>query len=169
MYASSSSVYGKRATVPFSSEEPLQAPGNLYAASKIMNEHLASAYCSQHGLLSIGLRFFTVYGPWGRPDMAAYKFAERIVRGEPVPLFQAGGGQQLKRDFTYVDDIVSGVLAALEREPVRCGEAYNLGYGEPLVVEDMLHYLEHELDTPAVIVSPRVAQCPQQELCVYAG
>ena len=153
VYASSSSVYGKRATVPFSSEEPLKAPGNLYAASKIMNEHLASAYCSQHGVHSIGLRFFTVYGPWGRPDMAAYKFAERIVTGMPVPLFEAGPGQQLRRDFTYIDDIVSGVLSALERIPERCGEAYNLGYGEPLIVEDMLHYLEEELATTAVIVS----------------
>ncbi|CAI8046779.1 UDP-glucuronate 4-epimerase 4 [Geodia barretti] len=151
VYASSSSVYGKRATVPFSSEEPLKAPGNLYAASKIMNEHLASAYCSQHDLHSIGLRFFTVYGPWGRPDMAAYKFAECIVTGMPVPLFEAGPGEQLKRDFTYIDDIVSGVLSALERTPERCGEAYNLGFGEPLIVEDMLHYLEKELATTAVI------------------
>ena len=153
VYASSSSVYGKRATVPFSSEEPLKAPGNLYAASKIMNEHLAAAYCSQHDLHSIGLRFFTVYGPWGRPDMAAYKFAERIVTGMPVPLFEARAGEQLKRDFTYIDDIVSGVLSALERTPEQCGEAYNLGYGEPIVVEDMLHFLEKELATTAVIVS----------------
>ena len=90
MYASSSSVYGKRASIPFSIEEPLKAPGNIYAASKIMNEHLAAAYCAQHGLLATGLRFFTVYGPWGRPDMAAYKFADRIVTGRPVPLFDAG-------------------------------------------------------------------------------
>lgn len=151
VYASSSSVYGKRASVPFSSEEPLRAPGNLYAASKIMNEHLAAAYCSQHGLLSIGLRFFTVYGPWGRPDMAAYKFAESIVTGMPVPLYEAGGGQQLKRDFTYIADIVSGVLSALDRTPVRCAESYNLGYGQPLVVEDMLEYLQKELDTQAII------------------
>ena len=117
-----------------------------------MNEHLASAYCSQHGLLSIGLRFFTVYGPWGRPDMAAYKFAESIVTGRPVPLFEAGPGQQLMRDFTYVDDIVSGVLSALDRVPERCGEAFNLGYGQPLVVEEMLDYLQIELDTTAIIV-----------------
>lgn len=83
-------MYGKRASIPFSSEEPLRAPGNLYAASKIMDEHLAAAYCSQHGMLATGLRFFTVYGPWGRPDMAAYKFAESIVTGQPVPLFDAG-------------------------------------------------------------------------------
>lgn len=153
VYASSSSVYGKRASVPFSSEEPLRAPGNLYAASKIMNEHLAAAYCSQHGLLSIGLRFFTVYGPWGRPDMAAYKFAESIVTGKPVPLFEASAGQQLKRDFTYVEDIVSGVLSALQHTPARCGETYNLGYGRPLVVEGMLNYLQQELDTHAIIVS----------------
>ena len=118
-----------------------------------MNEHLAAAYCSQHGLLATGLRFFTVYGPWGRPDMAAYKFAESIVTGMPVPLFEAGAGQQLKRDFTYVEDIVSGVLSSLDYTPGRCGEAYNLGYGEPLVVEDMLEYLQQELDMPATIVS----------------
>ena len=157
VYASSSSVYGKRASVPFSSEEPLRAPGNLYAASKIMNEHLAAAYCSQHGLLATGLRFFTVYGPWGRPDMAAYKFAESIVTGQPVPLFEAGSGQQLKRDFTYVEDIVSGVLSALDHTPLRCGEAYNLGYGQPLVVEGMLDFLQQELGARAIIVS----------LCVY--
>lgn len=152
VYASSSSVYGKRASVPFSSEEPLRAPGNLYAASKIMNEHLAAAYCSQHGLMSVGLRFFTVYGPWGRPDMAAYRFAESIVTGKPVPLFEAGSGHQLKRDFTYVEDIVSGVLAALDHMPAKCGETYNLGYGQPLVVEDMLNYLQQELDTHAFVV-----------------
>lgn len=152
MYASSSSVYGKRASVPFSTEEPLRAPGNIYAASKIMNEHLAAAYCSQHGLLSVGLRFFTVYGPWGRPDMAAYKFAESIVTSKPVPLFEAESGLQLKRDFTYIDDIVSGVLAALDYTPGRCGEAYNLGYGQPLVVEDMLNYLQRELNTHAFVV-----------------
>lgn len=145
-------MYGKRASVPFSSAEALNAPGNLYAASKIMNEHLATAYCSQYGLQAIGLRFFTVYGPWGRPDMAAYKFAERIVTGLPVPLFDAGH-HQLRRDFTYIDDIVGGVMAAVERRAERCGEAYNLGYGQPLVVEEMLIYLEKELGISAIIVS----------------
>ena len=95
--------------------------------------------------------------------MAAYKFAEKIVTRMPVPLFEAGGGQQLKRDFTYIDDIVSGVLSALDRSPERCGEAYNLGFGHPLVVEDMLHYLEKELATTAVIVSCVSSQCS----CVY--
>ena len=85
--------------------------------------------------------------------MAAYKFAESIVTGMPVPLYEAGGGQQLKRDFTYIADIVSGVLSALDRTPVRCAESYNLGYGQPLVVEDMLEYLQKELDTQAIIVS----------------
>ena len=85
--------------------------------------------------------------------MAAYKFAESIVTGMPVPLFEAGAGQQLMRDFTYVEDIVSGVLSAMDYTPVRCGEAYNLGYGQPLVVEDMLGYLQQELSMSAIIVS----------------
>lgn len=133
-----------------------------------MNEHLAASYCSQHSLSAVGLRFFTVYGPWGRPDMATYKFAESIVTGMPVPLFEAGAGQQLKRDFTYVKDIVSGVLAALDYTPLRCGEAYNLGYGQPLVVEEMLAYLEQELATPAIIVRTEIVwtSCVMCTVCV---
>ena len=85
--------------------------------------------------------------------MAAYKFAENIVTGKPVPLFETGPDEQLMRDFTYVEDIVSGVLSALDRVPERCGEAFNLGYGQPLVVEEMLDYLQQELNMTAIIVS----------------
>lgn len=90
VYASSSSVYGHDASLPFTPHSPPHPPGNLYAALKISNEHFAQAYCSQHHLQAVGLRLFTVYGPWGRPDMAVYKFAESILSGNPVPVFDPG-------------------------------------------------------------------------------
>ncbi len=87
-YASSSSVYGKDAPVPFATHSPPCAPSSMYAVTKTSNENFADAYCTQYGLRAVGLRFFTVYGPWGRPDMAVYKFADKIVTGRPVPLFE---------------------------------------------------------------------------------
>ena len=151
IFASSSSVYGEGASLPFSPSSPLCPTTNVYAASKLANEQFAEAYCSQHGLGTIGLRFFTVYGPWGRPDMAVYKFAKQISEGLPVPMFDSP--QPLRRDFTFVNDTVSGVLAALKYTPIRCGEVYNVGTGQPLTLDTMLRHLEEELETPAKIVS----------------
>lgn len=88
VFASSSSVYGRGASIPFSTLSPLHPPSNMYAALKIANERLASAHCREHGLMAVGLRFFTVYGPWGRPDMAVYQFAESIMEGREVPVFE---------------------------------------------------------------------------------
>ena len=119
-------------------------------------EQFAAAYCIQHGLRTIGLRLFTVYGPWGRPDMAVYRFAKQIREGLPVPMFKSS--QLLMRDFTFVNDTVGGVLAALGHTPTRCGEVYNVGTGRPSTLNEMLNYLEEELNTSAKIVSKCILQ-----------
>ena len=137
VYASSSSVYGANARLPFSIHDRTDAPLSLYAASKKEQELIAHAYAHIWRLPATGLRFFTVYGPWGRPDMAAYIFARRIVAGEPIPVFNNG---DMRRDFTFIDDIVAGVIAALDRPPADDGrhppaKLYNLGNSrsEPLL------------------------------------
>ncbi len=114
VYASSSSVYGANHTLPFAETDRVDAPISIYAASKRADELMSHAYAHLFGLPQTGLRFFTVYGPWGRPDMAYYSFARAIVEGEPITLYDGG---RLKRDFTYIDDIVAGVLGCLERPP----------------------------------------------------
>jgi UDP-glucuronate 4-epimerase len=114
VFASSSSVYGLNARVPFSEHDRVDHPVSLYAATKKANEMMAHAYSHLYRLPSTGLRFFTVYGPWGRPDMAYFSFAERIVRGEPIDVFNHG---DMRRDFTYIDDIVEGVRRVMGRPP----------------------------------------------------
>ena len=129
VYASSSSVYGGNTKLPFSVDDPVDRPISVYAASKRAAELFAETYAHLHGMPMTGLRFFSVYGPWGRPDMAAYLFTEAILKGEPIAVFNAG---DMRRDFTYIDDIVAGVLAALDRPMPATGTApphriYNLG------------------------------------------
>ena len=114
VFASSSSVYGANADVPFSAQGGADHPVSLYAATKKANELMAHAYSHLYGLPCTGLRFFTVYGPFGRPDMAYYSFAEAILEGRPIDVFNNG---EMRRDFTYIDDAVGGVLAALDRTP----------------------------------------------------
>mgnify|MGYP006423278407 CR=1 FL=1 len=114
VYASSSSVYGANTKLPFAVDDPVDKPISIYAASKRAAELFAETYAHLHGMPMTGLRFFSVYGPWGRPDMAAYLFTKAILAGEPIQVFNAG---DMARDFTYIDDIVAGVLAALERPP----------------------------------------------------
>jgi UDP-glucuronate 4-epimerase len=114
VYASSSSVYGGNARMPFSEHDPVDHPVSLYAATKKANELMAHTYSHLFGLPTTGLRFFTVYGPWGRPDMAAFLFADAILAGRPIDVFNHG---DLKRDFTYIDDIVEGVVRVLDRPP----------------------------------------------------
>jgi UDP-glucuronate 4-epimerase len=114
VYASSSSVYGANRTLPFREADRAETPLSVYAATKLADEMLSYAYAHLHGLPQTGLRFFTVYGPWGRPDMAYYSFAKAIVAGEPITLYQGGA---LRRDFTYIDDIVAGVVGCLDRPP----------------------------------------------------
>merc|ERR1712176_772002 len=131
VYASSSSVYGLNTKVPFSEEDVVDQPASLYAATKKSNEMLAHTYSHIYGMAITGLRFFTVYGPYGRPDMAAFAFANKIMKGEQVRIFQGPGGSELERDFTYIDDIVRGTVAAVDHvapsvKPAPC-KVYNLG------------------------------------------
>lgn len=114
VYASSSSVYGGNVKLPFSEDQPVDHPISLYAATKKANELMAHTYSHLFGLPTSGLRFFTVYGPWGRPDMALFLFTKAILAGEPINVFNEG---RMQRDFTFVDDIVEGILAVLDRPP----------------------------------------------------
>ncbi len=129
VYASSSSVYGGNRTLPFAADDRVDRPLSLYAATKRAAELMSLAYGHLFAIPMTGLRFFTVYGPWGRPDMSAYIFTRAIFEGEPLPVFNRG---RMKRDFTYVDDVVQGVLAAIDRPPA-AGDGgpphrlYNLG------------------------------------------
>jgi UDP-glucuronate 4-epimerase len=129
VYASSSSVYGGNTKLPFAVEDMVDKPVSLYAATKAADELMTHCYSHLYAIPATGLRFFTVYGPWGRPDMSAYIFTRAILSGKPITVFNGG---DMKRDFTYIDDIVAGLIAALERPPVSSGGAaphrrYNLG------------------------------------------
>jgi UDP-glucuronate 4-epimerase len=149
VYASSSSVYGGNTTSPFSVEDRVDTPISLYAATKRADELIGHTYAHLYGIPQTGLRFFTVYGPWGRPDMAAFLFAEAITAGRPITLFNHG---RMRRDFTYVDDIVAGVLAALDRPP--SGPAphrlYNLGNNRPVELLRFVELIEQQLGQVAV-------------------
>lgn len=125
-FASSSSVYGLNKKVPFSESDMCDTPANFYGATKKCNELMAFAYHSVYGIRATGLRFFTVYGPWGRPDMAYYSFAKAIRAGTPIKLFNNG---KMQRDFTYIDDIVDGIIAAVNLEA--SFEIFNLGNNRP--------------------------------------
>jgi UDP-glucuronate 4-epimerase len=162
VYASSSSVYGGNATLPFSVHDNVDHPLSLYAASKKANELMAHAYSHLYGLPTTGLRFFTVYGPWGRPDMALFKFTRAILAGEALQVFNHG---KHRRDFTYIDDIVEGIVRVLDRpatpEPNWRGEApdpgsssapwrvYNIGNHRPVELLDYIAALEKALGLPA--------------------
>ena len=141
VYASSSSVYGERAADgAFREDDPLAPPASLYAATKQACELMSSAYGGLYGLPQTGLRFFTVYGPWGRPDMAYFIFTRNILAGEPIEVFAQG---QAARDFTYIDDIVDGVIGALDRPPAS-GEnrLLNIGDSRPIGILPMIGMLE---------------------------
>ena len=146
LYASSSSVYGLNQKVPFSEQDPVDNPANLYAATKKSNELMAHAYHHLFNLKLIGLRFFTVYGPFGRPDMAYFSFTKAIDAGEPIEVFNQGN---MKRDFTYIDDIVDGICLAM-RSNINYG-IYNLGNNKPEALMDMIRLLEHHLSKKALI------------------
>ena len=142
VFASSSSVYGNSNRKWFSESDPTDTPVSLYAATKKSNEMVAHTYAHLHGLPSTGLRFFTVYGPAGRPDMAYFGFTKAIVEGTPIQVFNEG---QLERDFTYIDDIVSGVVAAAAAPPVDLEVPYrllNLGNHQPVKLGDFIATLE---------------------------
>lgn len=143
VFASSSSVYGEDVQVPFSIDSLSDFPSNMYAATKLMAERFAETYCTLFGVPATGLRFFTVYGPWGRPDMAVYDFTERIVGEKPVHLYTAS--QSVYRDFTYIEDVVDGIMSALDHTPSGCGEVFNIGSGLPHSLETLVSLLEKEL------------------------
>lgn len=144
IYASSSSVYGLNEKVPFSEADPTDIPSSLYGATKKSNELMARSYHHLYGISVTGLRFFTVYGPWGRPDMAYYSFTNAILKEEPIPIFNNG---QMKRDFTYIDDIIQGTVAALDKS-LSC-EIFNLGNNQPEDVLKLVHLLEEKLGKKA--------------------
>lgn len=149
VYASSSSVYGGNTKVPFSEEDRVDNPVSLYAATKKTNELMAACYTRLYGFAATGLRFFTVYGPWGRPDMAPMLFTKAILAGEPIKVFNEGN---LSRDFTYIDDIVEGVVRVMQRE-VKPAEhqIFNIGGGRPMPLIDFIHTLEKALGQEAVM------------------
>jgi len=146
IYASSSSVYGANEKIPFSVEDRVDKPIALYGATKRANELIAYSYSHLYGLHATGLRYFTVYGPWGRPDMAMFIFTKKILNGESIPVFNNGN---MKRDFTYIDDIISGTRSAIDNNH-KC-EVFNLGNHRSEQLMDMISSIEKELDKKAEI------------------
>jgi UDP-glucuronate 4-epimerase len=163
VYASSSSVYGGNTNLPFAERQPVNHPVSLYAATKKANELMAHTYSHLYGLPATGLRFFTVYGPWGRPDMAPMLFAKAILAGEPIRVFNEG---RMRRDFTYIDDIVAGVIACADK-PATPNPAFdaaapdpasswaphrlfNIGNSEPVELLRFIEVLEQALGRPAI-------------------
>jgi UDP-glucuronate 4-epimerase len=162
VYASSSSVYGANTRMPFSVHHNVDHPVSLYAATKKANELMAHTYCHLYGTPMTGLRFFTVYGPWGRPDMALFKFTKAILEGDPIEVYNHG---RMQRDFTYIDDIVEGVIRAADRVPEANPEwsgdspdpsssyvpyrLYNIGNHNPVALMDFIQTLEEALGMEA--------------------
>jgi UDP-glucuronate 4-epimerase len=141
IYASSSSVYGRNSKVPFSESDPVEHPASYYAATKRSNELMAESYVNLYDMAITGLRFFTVYGPWGRPDMAPWLFTDAILKGRPIKLFNHG---RMSRDFTYIDDIVEGVVRIFNKPPAgNKGHAlYNIGNSSPVQLIDFIETIE---------------------------
>ncbi len=146
VYASSSSVYGGNTILPFSVKDRVDTPISLYAASKKSNELMAHCYAHLYGLQTIGLRFFTVYGPWGRPDMAMWLFTKAILNNEAINIFNNG---DMQRDFTYIDDIVQGVVASLDNKELDQYEVFNIGNNNSEDLMDLIAILEKSLGKEA--------------------
>tara|TARA_R110002012_G_scaffold283304_2_gene473566 strand:+ start:10708 stop:11742 length:1035 start_codon:yes stop_codon:yes gene_type:complete len=153
VYASSSSVYGLNSKIPFETSDTVDSPISLYAASKKANELMAHTYSHLYGFATTGLRFFTVYGPWGRPDMALFLFTEAIVHNKPIKVFNHG---DMERDFTYVDDIVEGIFRILEKdtsERIKSSEGYkiyNIGNNNSVKLTDFIAEIETNLGKKAI-------------------
>lgn len=159
VYASSSSVYGENEKQPFSEHDPVDHPVSLYAATKKANEVMAHSYSHLYNLPTTGLRFFTVYGPWGRPDMAPFLFTKAILNGEPIKVFNHGN---MQRDFTYIDDIATGVLQCADRPPTSTEttqntpasskapyQVFNIGNSKPVKLMDFIAAIEAAAGKPA--------------------
>ncbi|MGD9031280.1 MAG: NAD-dependent epimerase/dehydratase family protein [Desulfobacteraceae bacterium] len=144
VYASSSSVYGDSPKIPFSVDDRVDTPVSLYGATKKANELMAYAYSHLFSIPCTGLRFFTVYGPWGRPDMALFLFTDAILNDRPINVYNYG---RMKRDFTYVDDVVEGTIAAIEKPFAY--EVFNLGNSDPIELMDFIGIIEEELGQEA--------------------
>ncbi|MEH6748613.1 MAG: NAD-dependent epimerase/dehydratase family protein [Maribacter arcticus] len=164
IYASSSSVYGNSRKTPFSTLDSVNEPISLYAATKKSNELLAHTYSHLYNLKTTGLRFFTVYGPWGRPDMAYFKFVKAILADENIPVYNKG---KLKRDFTYIDDIVNGIDRIVTKGFISNSEnknysIYNIGNGNPIELMEFITIIEKHLKKKA-----KIEMLPMQEGDVY--
>jgi len=161
VFASTSSVYGEGAKLPFAVGDPVDTPCSMYGATKKADEEISHVYAHLYRLPTTALRFFTVYGPWGRPDMAYWVFTKAILEGKPIPLFNNGN---MRRDFAYIDDIVSGVLACLAKPPAQDGaiaplRIYNLGHNESVELERFVAVLERAIG----------ARVPRQMLPMQSG
>ena len=154
VYASSSSVYGANTQLPYSVDQMTDRPVSLYAATKKTQELMSHAYSHLYRIPATGLRFFTVYGPWGRPDMAYFSFTQKILAGDPIPVFNNG---DMGRDFTYIDDIVAGIIGCMDSPPVDGGtetppcRVYNIGNNKSESLMDFIHTLEEALGKKAEI------------------
>lgn len=157
IYASSSSVYGANTKIPFSTKDNVDYPVSLYAASKRANELIAQTYSHLYDMPITGLRFFTVYGPWGRPDMSYYKFTNALMNGEKIQVFNFG---HMKRDFTYIDDIVEGIVRLIDKKPERIQvpaiastaphKVYNIGNNQPEELMDFISVIEEKIGKKAI-------------------
>lgn len=149
IYASSSSVYGGNTEIPFSVLQNVDHPVSLYAATKKTNELMAYTYSHLHGLPTTGLRFFTVYGPWGRPDMALFLFSDAIINDKPIKVFNHG---KMKRDFTYIDDIIESLFRLLDKpsEEEVPYKVYNIGNGQPVDLEKFIEVIENEIGKKSI-------------------
>jgi UDP-glucuronate 4-epimerase len=176
VYASSSSVYGANRRTPFAVGDSVDRPLNLYAATKRSNELMAYSYSHLYKLPTTGLRFFTVYGPWGRPDMALYKFAAAIARGEPIDVYNHG---RMRRDFTYVDDVVEGVLRIADRPARSAADSesgpeapyalFNIGNHTPVELERLIAALEASLGRKAIRRDCEMQPGDMLETCADVG
>jgi UDP-glucuronate 4-epimerase len=157
IYASSSSVYGANNKMPFSTDDKVDHPISLYAATKRVNELLAYTYSHLYDLPTTGLRFFTVYGPWGRPDMSYFKFTKAIMKGDPIQVYNSGN---MKRDFTYIDDVVEGIVRLLWKKPERIQlptissnapyKVYNIGNNQPEELMEFISVFEEKIGKKAI-------------------
>jgi len=151
IYASSSSVYGLNHKLPYATSDAVEQPISFYAATKRANELMAHSYAHLYGIPTTGLRFFTVYGPWGRPDMALFKFTDAILKGQPIDVYNDGA---MSRDFTYIDDIVEALVRLIplppEAETGAPNKVYNIGFGSPVKLLDFIECLEDALNIRAI-------------------
>jgi UDP-glucuronate 4-epimerase len=165
VYASSSSVYGNSATAPYSEQDRVDHPVSLYAATKRSNELISDAYATLYGIEQVGLRFFTVYGPWGRPDMAYWTFARDIIEGRPIRVFNNG---QLERDFTWIDDIVAGIVATALQAPATpqpLHRVYNIGNNRPVELGRFIALIEDAVGRKAERIMEPMQQGDVKSTC----